>query len=103
MGKVITNMKRPFTEIDFSTFEIDSMVWTLPITKKFEIEEVACGDGAFRKVFKAISFPYDRKTFVIKKYNVETLQSLDEIRETPEAHARKSVQMHMLAKNLLLN
>ena len=41
-----------------------------------------------------------RSLYVIKKYTSETIQTLGDLKETPENHARKSVQMHMLAKNL---
>ena len=97
LGKVITDVKRQYEEIDIYTFDINHI---LPMHKKFKVEKEAYGSGSFRVAYKAKSYPDDGKCYIVKKYTKETVDSLGELKETPESHARKSVQMHMLAKNL---
>ena len=90
-GKVITNMRKMFEDVQYSNFDINGMAWSLPVTKKFRIEDESFADGGFREAFMARLVPDDGKIYVVKKYKQETIKSFEEVRETAESHARKSV------------
>ena len=57
--------------------------------------------GGFRSAHKAFSKTkrFEKKTWVVKKYLQSTLQVIEDMKETPESHTRKIVQMHTLAEN----
>ena len=74
------------------------MLWSQPKYVNMDIDETPFASGGFRNAHKA-SVADDGTIYVVKKYTNNTLESLDELKETPEAHARKSVQMHLLAKH----
>ena len=42
---------------------------------------------------------FEKKVWVVKKYLQNTLEVIENMKETPESHTRKVVQMHTLAEN----
>ncbi len=78
------------------------MHWTCPVATQFTIEALKFSRGGFRSAFKAVSNSdaFRNKVLVVKKFLPETLDLIHSLNETPEIHARKSVQMHILAKSL---
>ena len=85
--------------VRISDFLLSSMEWGNNNTIGLYIDEEPFASGAFRGAYKArISSTEKGKTYVIKKYLQGTYDELAKIGESPDMHAKKSVQMHMLAK-----
>ena len=73
----------------------------VPTEAEFLIAEKLFTHGGFLAAFKATSITEGFKdvTWVIKKYASDTKKILQEINQSEEAHAQKSVQMHYPARN----
>ena len=100
LGKVINMTMKESESVQMSEFLLSSMKWGNPNTVSFYIEEEPLAVGAFRGAYKAKINPTEKgKTYIIKKYLPSTYKDLNVIGESPENHAKKSVQMHVLAKN----
>ena len=97
LGKLIKKTEKPKETMELSDFNLDSMTWSTPIKIDIYVEEHPFAKGAFRAAYKA-RMSKD-KVYVLKKYLLSTYDELEKVAETPEKHARKSVQMHMLANN----
>ena len=99
LGKVICSEKKESQSVRISDFLLSSMEWGNNNTISLYIDEEPLASGAFRGAYKArISSTEKGKTYVIKKYLQRTYDELAKIGESPDMHAKKSVQMHMLAK-----
>jgi len=100
LGKVIEDK---YDSIELSTFDLGEMRWSnQPITAEFAIDDVYLGTGAFRTAFKATSKTpvFESKVWVVKKYLLQTVNTIKELGQDVEQQTRKVVQMHMLAQNL---
>ena len=103
LGKVVN--KHSTTAITLHSFNIDVMAWSkLPTTMEFALLQNPLGTGGFRQAFKATTnnTTYSKTAWVVKKYLPETVKIVEETHQTVEAHTRKVVQMHMLARNFAL-
>ena len=100
LGKVVECPKNLKT-LDVFKFKIDGMVWsTLPDKVEFSIDSEAFGEGGFRQAFKATSSTSNFEgKWVIKRYLPNTIDVIEQLGQSTEAHTRKVVQMHALAKN----
>lgn len=90
------------TVINLYTFDIHRMLWSnVPTPVEFTVSETVLGEGAFRKAYKATSITKDFKdqTWVVKRYNSDALDIIHDTNQTVEAHTKKAVQVHLLAKN----
>ena len=99
LGKPITKINSSFLNVELSEFEITNSGWSNPIVVKFKVEGTPFASGGFRHEFRAKTEPFDGKEYVLKKYTTESLKNLHRLEETPNAHARKSVQLNALASN----
>lgn len=101
LGKAITNTETLQEVVEVSAFNIDSMIWSPPVSAHFRIEKEIFAQGGFRAAFKATSKSphFEGKTYVVKRLLPETVDLIGEVKETPEEQARKSVQMQSLANN----
>ena len=103
LGKVVN--KHNTTAITLHSFNIDVMAWyKVPTTVEFALLQNQLGTGGFRQAFKATTnnTTYSNTAWVVKKYLPETVKIVEETHQTVEAHTRKVVQMHMLARNFAL-
>ena len=102
MGKVISDTSAPLVVILVSQFNVDKMHWSSPVATQFAIEEKEFARGGFRSAFKASSnaVTFHGKCMIVKKFLPATLENIQIVNETPEFHAKKSVQMHTLAQSL---
>ena len=90
------------TIVSVFKFDMDTMSWSkVPERVEFLIDKEVLGQGGFRKAYKATSpsTDYRHKTWVIKKFLEQTVQGIQLLGQEVEQHARKVVQMHLLAKN----
>ena len=101
LGKVITKFQSSSEEIETSYFSVNSMSWSAPVKLKFLIDEQPFATGGFRAAYMAKLSNTTRK-YVVKRYLESSLTDLNQFQETPECHARKSIQMHSLAANFAL-
>ncbi len=101
LGKVVE--ESPATVIEVSTFCASSMSWS-KVTQSIEfiIEKKPLGEGGFRQAFKASCSTsldaFSGKSWVVKKFLPKTLEAVKVLKQTPEEHARRVVQMHCLAR-----
>lgn len=100
LGKAISATESSHEILDVSAFHIDGMVWSAPVSAHFTIEKEEFAKGGFRFAFKATSKSphFEGKTYIVKRFLPETIEIINAVNETQEDHARKSVQMHALAK-----
>ena len=77
------------------------MAWSTPIFVPFTIEKEEFGKGGFRSAHKAISSSplFSTKAYVVKYFLESTKEIISKVGESELDHARKSVQMHSLAKH----
>ena len=99
LARPITDFKHSYSTITVSGFDINSMSWTQPQDLNFNIEREPFSAGGFRNAYKANIVPSDGKRYVIKRYSEASLNKLQEFKETPYSHTRKTVQLHELARN----
>ena len=101
LGKPISETESLDETIEISTFNIDEMVWSAPVSVHFAIEKEEFGRGGFRLARKATSNSpnFKWKTYVVKYFLPGTKDIITQLGETEMDHARKSVQMHSLAKH----
>lgn len=85
----------------FSHLRFDRLIWsTLPERVEFNIEEEVFEEGGFRQAFKASSSTSNFSgRWVIKRYLPSTIDVIQQLGQTTEAHTRKVVHMNALAKN----
>ena len=103
LGKVV--VRSPTTMIKVFSFDTCNMAWS-KITRNIEfvVEEQPIGQGGFRVAYKAtcatLCPDFSGKSWVVKKFLPETLDTLKALNQTPEEHAKRVVQMHHLARYL---
>ena len=87
------------TLVEVSSFDIEKMACSTPIFVPLEKEEF--GKGGFRSAHKAISSSplFSTKAYVVKYFLESTKEIISKVGESELDHARKSVQMHSLAKH----
>ena len=100
LGRVVTNVQKRSEIVYQSDFILETMEWGNPTAFSYYVEDEPFARGAFRAAFKAKISPNISSSYVIKKYLPQTFTDLEQIGESPEEHAKKSVQMHCLAKYL---
>ena len=103
MLKLGTQLEKKSVTLKVYKFDLKSMLWpSIPSEAEFVVSEKPFANGGFREAFKATSTTGGFKdiTWVVKKYTNHTKEILEQMNQTEEAHAQKSVQMHYLAKNL---
>ncbi len=102
LGKPINATESMNETIEVSVFKIDGMVWSALSSVDFAIEKEEFSRGGFRTAHKATSNSphFEGKTCVVKFFLPKTVDIIEtQIGETKMDHARKSVQMHSLAKH----
>ena len=102
LGTAISTAAAPPVSIEVSQFDMDQLRWSAPIIAHFDIARGGFARGGFRAAFKSTSKTPPFKggtTYIIKFYHPGTLTAISEVNDSTEDHARKSVQMHVLAKN----
>jgi hypothetical protein len=78
------------------------MLWSnVPTPVEFTVSETVLGEGAFQKAYRATSITKDfrEQTWVLQKYNSEARDLIRNTDQTVEAHTKKAVQVHLLAKH----
>ena len=101
--------KAPKT-VKLSAFDVGKLEWTYKSSEMFIIEEKPFAHGGFRDVYKAKFWKLskDNAEFVLKKFKPDVLKALQDVNKqlrkeiSEEELARRSVQMHMLARNFAL-
>lgn len=89
------------TVVKVYSFDISTKTWSqVPQTVEF-MEVQICGQGGFRKVSKATTKHPDfrQKGWVIKRYIEKAKDQILNLGLTLEEHTKKTVQMHLLARN----
>lgn len=95
LGKVITKYQGSSESVEKCDFSIKTMSWTLPVKQYFNVEEKPFATGGFSAAYYGkIGGTKNEKQFVIKRYLTNSLADLKELKENPECHARKQVQMN---------
>ena len=103
LGSAISSTVDLPKAVQFLEFDVSSLQWSHKKEKKLSIEKEPFAHGGFRSVFHAKSEKGEQ--FVVKKFLPSTLETLKDVNmaisklETIETLAKKSVQIHMLAKN----
>ena len=105
LGKLNNSSKSCVIQI--YRYDLGSNTWShIPdaVEFYFDPQKDQCGEGRFRKVYKAKSFhrEFRGKTWVIKKYLAKAREDIDNMGLTLKEHSKKTVQMHCLAKNFAL-
>ena len=105
LGKLNNSSKSCVIQI--YRYDLGSNTWShIPdaVEFYFDPQKDQCGEGRFRKVYKAKSFhrEFRGKTWVIKKYLAKAREDIDNMGLTLKEHSKKTVQMHYLAKNFAL-
>lgn len=101
LGKL--NVDKPTTVVSIYKFDVVSVVWSkVPTVVEFLEETTPVGTGAYRNAFKASSkhSEFAGCDWVIKRYTSSGKDNIEELGLTLEDHTRKTVQMHLLAKNI---
>ena len=80
-------------------FSVTSQRWLPAFEVKMTVEDKPFDHGGFRDVFKAFSCNKLYGDFVVKIFQEDKINVLTERAFTEEEHARKTVQMHSLAKH----
>lgn len=102
MLKLGSQLENKSVTIKVYKFDLSYMEWSLiPYEAELVMSEKPFASGGFREVFKATSITegFKHTTWVIKKYTDHTKKLLEEMMQTEEAHVKKCVQMHYLARN----
>ena len=101
LGKAITATDTLQEIVEVSAFDINSMIWSPPVSAHFTIEKEIFAQGGFRAAYQATSKSphFDKDKYIVKRLLPETVELIGEVKETPEEQARKSVQMQSLANN----
>lgn len=102
LGTAISTAAPPPVSIEVSQFDMEQLRWSAPVLAYFDIEKTEFARGGFRAAVKATSkSPPFRggTTYIVKFYHPGTLRAISAVNDSTEDHARKSVQMHVLAKN----
>lgn len=103
MLKLGAKLDKKSVTIKIYKFDLNCMEWSLiPCEAEFMVSDKPFASGGFREAFKATSITegFKNVTWVVKKYTDHTKKILQEMNQTEDAHAQKSVQMHYLARNL---
>ncbi|XP_020898264.1 uncharacterized protein LOC110237033 [Exaiptasia diaphana] len=93
---------RSTTVVKVYSFDINTKTWCqVPQIVEF-VEVSVCGKGAFRQATKATTYHPDfrHNSWVIKRYIEKARDQILNLGLTIEDHTRKTVQMHLLARNL---
>lgn len=104
LGKFNKATSSSSTIVNIFKYDIESFTWSkLPTVVEFSEEKEPFAQGGFRKAFKATSkHPMYSVEWVIKRYLTNAIQEIEDLGQTAEEHTRKTVQMHMLARNFSL-
>lgn len=89
------------TIVHLFKFDIQKLSWTsVPIDVEFFVEDDAFGTGGFREAFRATCSTVGfERNWVVKKYLASAVKAISDLGMDPEQHTKKTVQMHLLAKN----
>ncbi len=102
MLKLGTQLEKKSVTIKVYKFDLTYMEWSLiPSEAEFMVSEKPFASGGFREAFKATSITegFKHTTWVVKKYTDQTKEILKDMKQTEEAHIKKCVQMHYLARH----
>ena len=101
LAKAITATDTLQEIVEVSAFDINSMIWSLPVSAHFTIEKEIFAQSGFCAAYKATSKSphFDKGNYIVKRLLPETVELIGEVKETPEEQAHKSVQMQSLANN----
>lgn len=101
LGRVVESSNN-ITILNLYTFNLEMMLWsTIQLPVEFVISTDLLGEGGFRKAYKATSTTreFNHCHWVVKRYKESAVKEIEETNQTLEAHTKKVVQMHYLAKN----
>ena len=101
LGHAIADTQASQEIVDVSSFNIDEMVWSPPVSVPFTIEKEEFAKGGFRVTYKATSKSpkFEGKSYIVKRILPKTVELIEAVNKTEEDHSRKSVQMQALARN----
>ena len=107
LGKLDSNpnfsaIKYKPTVIDLHEFDLEIATWSkVTTTVEFREEKEPFGSGGFREAHKATTKHPNFKDnlWVIKRYLPKAKEGIASTKKTMEQHTRKTVQMHLLARN----
>ena len=100
LGKIVDKHKT--TVIHLYSFDINLMSWSkVPKTVEFFLDPNSLGEGGFRTAYKATSqhAEFKSSSWVIKKYLLTAVSTIEATNLTVVDHNKRVVQMHMLARN----
>jgi len=104
LGKFNKATSSSTTVIRIFEYDIGTFSWSkVPTVAEFNEDKEHFAKGGFRKAYKATSKnSMFSGIWVIKRYLPNTIKAIEEIGQSLEEHTRKTVQMHMLARNFSL-
>ena len=104
LGKFNKASSSAATVVKIFEYDIKKFSWSkVPTVVEFIEENPHFAQAGFRKTNKASSKnPMYPGVWVIKRYLPHAIKGIFELQQTLEEHTRKTVQMHMLAKNFTL-
>ena len=107
LGRLIKRKHIYITSLLVEEFDINQKTWVNMGKIPFEVDEEAFGEGAcsdFREAFKAKSshLMFHGKPWVIKKYKITSIETINSMGDTPEGQTRKTVQMNCLYMSRIL-
>jgi hypothetical protein len=106
LGKLIkpdVSGKSHVVIIDVFKFDFSTLSWSvLPQTVEFTVENIALGEGGFRRAYKASSSTtgFEGKEWVVKRYLEDVVKEITtDLNQSMEEQTKKVIQMHYLSKN----
>lgn len=96
LGQVI---KTSNLTILLQKFDIEKLSWSAEDSIQFCLPDKEFAQGGFRKAFKGTSSnkKFASKTWVIKRFKKDAVETISQYKQTVEQQTRKVVQMHTLA------
>jgi len=99
LGKLIIPTKK-VTTITLEEFSVETQSWLQPFTISITIDKEAFARGGFCEVFKGFCAEKLYGDYVVKRFLSEVTDRIIQRFNSLEEHARKSVQMHSLARHM---
>lgn len=102
IGQFIEPNSSKYKVFMLEEFSVASQRWLPAIEVKMSLEDKPFDHGGFRDVFKAFAYNKLYGEYVVKMFQEDKVNVLTERAFTEEEHARKTVQMHSLARHLAM-
>lgn len=81
MGKVITEVEKPYEKIEVSYFniDIDACTWSQSSVMEFLIDDNPFSRGEFREVYRAKC--KNGKEYFLKKFQTSSFETIEQLNE----------------------